>query len=117
MQHGANVVLAPTHLLETAIDQWRSVDFVFCQILRQELDRVGGGAVAIDYQLITTNAALRDKQQRPQLIGDIDGLLVESRASARLLPGQEQGILSNRLLTFTSSSGLLWPTAQVGLLR
>jgi len=29
-------------------------------MLRRELDRFGGAAVAIDYQLITTNAVLRD---------------------------------------------------------
>jgi hypothetical protein len=29
VQHGVNVVLAPTHLLETAADGWRSVDLSF----------------------------------------------------------------------------------------
>jgi hypothetical protein len=78
VQHGVNVVLAPTHLLETAVDRWRSVDFSFCEMLRRELDRLGGQAIAIDYQLITTNAVLRDEQQRPQLILGISDLPVEN---------------------------------------
>jgi hypothetical protein len=42
VQRGANVVLAPTHLVETAVDRWRSVDFSFCEAFRQEFDRLGG---------------------------------------------------------------------------
>ena len=78
MQCGANVVLAPTHLIETAIDHWRGIDFSFCEMLRRELDRFGGAAVAIDYQLITTNAVLRDDQLRRQLIPGISDLPVEN---------------------------------------
>jgi hypothetical protein len=78
VQHGAKVVLAPTHVLETAADRWRSVDFSFCEALRQELDRLGGGAIAIDYQLITTNAVLRDEQQRRQLVVCITDLPIKN---------------------------------------
>ena len=78
VQHSVNVVLTPTHLLETATDRWLSVDFSFSEILRQELDRLGGQAIAIDYQLITTNAVLKDEQQRSQLIVGINDLPVEN---------------------------------------
>jgi hypothetical protein len=78
VQYGANVVLAPSHLLETVTDRWRSVDFFFCEMLRQELDRLGGQAIAIDYQLITNNAVLRDEQQRLRLIPGINHLPVEN---------------------------------------
>jgi hypothetical protein len=78
LRHGANVVLAPTHLVETAADRWRSVDFSFSEALRQELDKLGGGAIAIDYQLITTNAVLRDEQQRRQLVVGITDLPIEN---------------------------------------
>ncbi len=47
-------------------------------MLRRELDRFGGAAVAIDYQLITTNAVLRDDQLRRQLILGISDLPVEN---------------------------------------
>ncbi len=78
VRHGANVILTPTHLLEAAIDDWRKPDFVFCEVLRQELDKLGGRAITIDYQLITTNAVLRDEQQRLRLISDIEDLPVEN---------------------------------------
>jgi hypothetical protein len=47
-------------------------------MLRRELDKIGGQAVAIDYQLITTYAVLRDEQQRPQLVRGIGDLPVEN---------------------------------------
>jgi hypothetical protein len=78
VQHAADVVLAPTHLLEKAFDPWRTIDFSFCEMLRQELDKLGGRAVSIDYQLITTNAVVRDEQQRAQLILGISDLPVEA---------------------------------------
>jgi len=78
VQHAVNVILTPTHLLETAVDHWRSVDFSFCEMLRQELDRLGGRAVAIDYQLIITNTMLRDEEQRSRLIRGISDLPVEN---------------------------------------
>jgi hypothetical protein len=59
-------------------DRWRSVDLSFCEMLRQELDRIGGQAIAIDYQLITTNAVLRDEQQGRQLIVGVRDLPVEN---------------------------------------
>jgi hypothetical protein len=78
VQHGVNVVLAPTHLLETAADGWRSVDLSFCEMLRQERDQLGGRAIAIDYQLITTSALLRDEHQRRRLIDGVGDLPVEN---------------------------------------
>src|SRR5271165_3113350 len=58
VRHGVNAVLAPTHLIESATDPWRILDKRFCEALRQELDRQGGHAIAIDYQLLITNALL-----------------------------------------------------------
>jgi hypothetical protein len=78
LQYGANVVLAPTHVVETADDRWRSIDLSFCEVLRRELDRLGGQAIAIDYQLITTYSALRDEQQRRQLIAGVGDLPVDN---------------------------------------
>jgi len=78
VRHAVNVVLAPAHILETVNDGWRSVDFDFCKALRTELDRAGGETIAIDYQLITTYAVMRDNHQRPQLIRGIGDLPVEN---------------------------------------
>jgi hypothetical protein len=47
-------------------------------MLLHELDQLGARAIAIDYQLITTNALLRDEHQRRRLIAGVGDLLVEN---------------------------------------
>jgi hypothetical protein len=76
----ANVdaVLAPTHLVEAGVGGWRTIDMRLCEALRHELDRAGGGEVAIDYQLITTAAVLKDEMQRGALATDIASLPIEN---------------------------------------
>ena len=59
---GLNAVLAPTHLVEATDNRWRSIDLSFCEVLRRELDRLWGQAIAIDHQLITTYSVLRDEE-------------------------------------------------------
>ena len=78
LQYGANAVLAPTHLVEATDGRWRSIDLSFCEVLRRELDRLGGQAIAIDYQLITTYSVLRDEEQRRQLIAGVGDLPVDN---------------------------------------
>ena len=56
-----SAVLAPSHLVETHNDPWRSTDLRLCEELRRELDRRGGSDIGIDYQLITTMAQLKDE--------------------------------------------------------
>ena len=118
VQYAVNVVLAPAHLLETANDGWRSIDFEFCEALRTELDRAGGPTIAIDYQLITTYAAMRDDHQRPKLIRGIGALPIENvwlRVSGFGAPrGSEQDISSRLPLIFTSLSDLSSPTMSAG---
>jgi hypothetical protein len=75
---GVKVILAPSHLVETADNRWRDVDLSFCEMLRVELDRLGGQAIAIDYQLITTNALMREAQQRQQLIAPLGDLPIDN---------------------------------------
>lgn len=69
-----NAILAPTHLIETAESTWRSIDLNMCEALRNELDRQGGSQIAIDYQIITTSALLRDEYARKQLISSTNDL-------------------------------------------
>ena len=72
--NGATAVLAPTHLVESELAPWRTVDLDGCVRLRQELDRAGGKYIAIDYQMITTTAALKDSQLRSTLLDGIADL-------------------------------------------
>jgi hypothetical protein len=50
----------------------------FVRYCETSFDRLGGRAIAIDYPLITTNALLRDEQQRPQLTAGINDLPIEN---------------------------------------
>lgn len=72
--NGAAAVLAPTHLAESELAPWRAVDLDGCVRLRQELDRAGGKHIAIDYQMITTTAVLKDTQLRSTLLDGIADL-------------------------------------------
>ena len=74
VRYGVDVVLAATHLLEENVTQWRKIDTQVCEELRLELDRLGGQNIAIDYQLITTNAILKDEASRHLLLADIGSL-------------------------------------------
>jgi len=76
----ANVdaVLAPTHVIETEDRGWRSVDLRLCEALRHELNLAGGHEVAIDYQLITNAAVLKDPAIRNALAADIRTLPIEN---------------------------------------
>ncbi len=49
-----------------------------CEDLRRELDRLGGAGIAIDYQLITTNALLKDAQARDDLVADVDTMPIQN---------------------------------------
>lgn len=73
-----DVVLAPTHLLDKVSSPWREIDLALCDSLRHELDRSGGADIAIDFQLITTNALLKDGPSRQTLISGIGNLPIQS---------------------------------------
>ena len=78
IKHGVDAVLAPSHLVETADDAWWAVDRAITEMLRLELDRNGGSDIAIDYQVITTNALLRDHKGRAQIISAVENLPIQN---------------------------------------
>lgn len=57
-----DVLLAPTNLIDLVDDPWINVNFRLCEQVRRELDNRGGRNVSIDYQLITTNALLKNNE-------------------------------------------------------
>jgi hypothetical protein len=75
---GVHAVLAPTHLVENLNDVWRATDLRMCEALRYELDRCGGSGIAVDYQLITTAALLKDSSARTAFIADIQTMPIEN---------------------------------------
>jgi hypothetical protein len=78
IKHGVSTVLSPTHLVEQRDDSWRAVDLRFCELLRVELDRMGGGQIAIDYQVLTTMANLKDEIASKQIAADIQRLPIDN---------------------------------------
>lgn len=78
IKHGVDAVLAPCHLVETADDSWWAVDRTLTEALRLDLDRNGGSDIAIDYQVITTSALLRDPKGRAQIISAIENLPIQN---------------------------------------
>jgi len=62
-----NVVLAPTHIVDGDDSEWQAADLKLCTELRDELDRLGGNSIAVDYQLLTSAAFIRDTQGRELL--------------------------------------------------
>jgi hypothetical protein len=78
VSHGVNAVLSPTHLIDDTTASWRSTDHRLCEALRRELDRLGGNGIAIDYQVITTNALVKDGDHRTSLLEGINALPVEN---------------------------------------
>lgn len=78
IEAGVHAVLAPTHLIEPGESYWRPVDLRLCEALRGELDRAGGRQIAIDYQLITTFALLKDAKLRDGLAADVASLPIEN---------------------------------------
>ena len=78
VKSGVHAVLAPTHLIENVNEAWRTIDLSMCEALRFELDRCGGTDIAVDYQLITTSALLKDAAARAAFVADIKTMPVEN---------------------------------------
>lgn len=74
LEHGFTQVLAPTHLLRSAEDEWLKVDIDATRRLREHLDRKNGGKVEIIYSLAITYAMLRDPEQRRHVINMLQGI-------------------------------------------
>jgi hypothetical protein len=74
VRNGFTVVLAPAHMLSNSNSAWLAVDRENCISLRRKLDAEGGRAIAIDYPLMITFAALRDPIQRRALLTNLGDL-------------------------------------------
>ncbi|MDQ3564743.1 MAG: hypothetical protein M3436_11565 [Pseudomonadota bacterium] len=68
LEHGFTQVLAPTHVLRSADDEWLATDLESTRRLRDYLDRSNGSEVPIIYSLAVAYSALRDPEQRSKLV-------------------------------------------------
>ncbi len=71
VRHKVDAVLAPSHCIDDIPSPWLSIDLRLCEELRNELDRAAGKAIAIDFQVITTNTLLKDQAARETLVASI----------------------------------------------
>ncbi len=78
LEHGFTQVLAPTHLLRSAQDEWLETDLDTIRRLRNHLDKKGGAGVPIIYSLAMTYAMLRDPEQRHEVINALRGSIPAS---------------------------------------
>ena len=60
VRHGVDAVLTPSHLIESVTGGWHTLDLQLCEWLRQELDRLGGREIAIDFLVVDAGAPLTD---------------------------------------------------------
>lgn len=74
IDHGVDVVLAPTHLVAGVGDPWFAVDRTACEQLRMALDAGGGSSIAIDYPLVTEFSLLGAPGNREQFLQQLSGL-------------------------------------------
>ncbi len=75
---GVHAILAPTHLIEAINDPWMRTDLEMCAALRNELDRCGGSDIAVDFQLITSTALLKDPVAGASFVSDIEAMPIEN---------------------------------------
>jgi hypothetical protein len=75
---GVHAVLAPTHLIEDVNDPWIRTDLEMCEAIREELDCCGGSDIAVDYQLITSTALLKDPIASASIASGIEKMPIEN---------------------------------------
>lgn len=78
LEHGFTQVIAPTHLLRSAADDWLEIDVEVTEKLRNYLDKKSGAKVPIVYSLALTGAMLRDAEQRHEVINALRGLPINA---------------------------------------
>jgi hypothetical protein len=78
IQHGFDVVHAPSHMLSNSTSRWLGIDRHSCIALRRALDAEGGRDIAIDYPLLTSFAALRDPIQRRSFMETMKDLPIDN---------------------------------------
>jgi hypothetical protein len=74
LEHGFTQVMAPTHLLRAADDEWLAVDIEATCRLRGHLDRNGSSDVPIIYSLAVPYGVFRNREQRRKLIEALKGI-------------------------------------------
>lgn len=68
LKHGYTQLLAPTHIISSANDEWFEIDLQSTRELRNILDRVRGARIPLIYPLTLSYLAFRDADQRERIV-------------------------------------------------
>ena len=71
-------VLSPSHFLDSARSEWRSIDIDLCCALHEALSELGSSEISIDYTLNTNMKVLSDESNRKALIRSLSNLPFEN---------------------------------------
>lgn len=74
LMHGFSQVIAPTHLIRGPVDPWLQIDIEVFNLLRDALDRRGGGKVQIVYSLALSYEAFRSQALRQDIVAALEGI-------------------------------------------
>jgi hypothetical protein len=78
VENGFTQILAPTHLLKDADDDWFQLDIETFVRLRDQLDKTGGKNVGLIYSLSLPYAMFRDEESREKVIAGLERLPMQS---------------------------------------
>lgn len=78
IKHGVNAILSPSHFVSLADAGSVSNDYVLCESLRKELDRLGGKDIKLDFELSLTPKALHDYSVRQTLAANLHNLPIDN---------------------------------------
>jgi hypothetical protein len=78
VKHQVSAILAPTHMLSGPNDPWMAIDVATTIALREEMDRLGGQNIAIDYQLLLPYRSLRDHDETSKIAAALRELPIEN---------------------------------------
>lgn len=96
IEKGYTAVLSPSHFIQGPGDPWFEVDQVNTARLRRYLDAVGGEKVLVYYMLAVHSNALRDPEQRREILRELAALEIDG-VFLRVHPfGQDAGSLALR---------------------
>jgi hypothetical protein len=78
VKYGVNAILSPSHFVGLVDARSVSNDYVLCESLRKELDRLGGKDIRLDFELSLTPKALHDYSVRQNLAANLQDLPIDN---------------------------------------
>jgi len=78
IQHGFTQIIAPTHIINNPDSPWFNLDIKNTQILRNQLDKIGGAKVQIIYKLTISKKSYENSEERLRIVNALYGLPISS---------------------------------------